>query len=237
MKLGAIQGVNAGYVVELYERYRAEPRIGRRRDREVFETWSPADQAQQRLDPARGVDMPRHRRRREPRRMHPALRPPCGADRSARLRAARRSVALPEAHGITDEDLQQLPASLVGGFVAETSANAFEAIEKLRRIYCSTTGFDFAHVFVPEERVWLRTAAESGRFLPPMDAEHARGAARPAHGGRGLRAVPPPRLPRQDALLDRRARHARADARRDHQRRRAIRACGTRCSGWRTGDG
>jgi 2-oxoglutarate dehydrogenase E1 component len=25
-------------------------------------------------------------------------------------------------------------------------------------------------VFVPEEREWLRHAAESGRFLPPMDA-------------------------------------------------------------------
>ena len=66
-----------------------------------------------------------------------------------------------------------LPASIVGGFVAETAANAFDAIEKLRRVYCSTSGFDFAHVFVPEERVWLRAAAESGRFLPVMDAERA----------------------------------------------------------------
>ena len=79
----------------------------------------------------------------------------------------------PRAHGITDDDLKRLPASLVGGPVAESSANAFEAIEKLRRVYCSTTGFDFAHVFVPEEREWLRHAAESGRFLPPMDADSA----------------------------------------------------------------
>src|SRR6185295_8315066 len=75
----------------------------------------------------------------------------------------------PRAHGITDDDLKRLPASLVGGQIAESSANASEAVEKLRRIYCSTTGFDYAHVFVPEEREWLRHAAESGRFLPPMD--------------------------------------------------------------------
>src|SRR4029434_9253988 len=75
----------------------------------------------------------------------------------------------PAAHGITDADLETLPASLVGGPVAESSSNAYEAIEKLRRIYCSTIGFDYAHVFVPEEREWLRHAAESGRFLPPMD--------------------------------------------------------------------
>ena len=47
------------------------------------------------------------------------------------------------------------------------------AIEKLRRVYCSTTGFDYSHVFVPEERNWLREAAESGRFLPPVDAKTA----------------------------------------------------------------
>src|SRR5690606_36999216 len=75
----------------------------------------------------------------------------------------------PRSHGLTDDDLRRLPASLVGGPVAETSANAYEAVEKLRRVYCSTTGFDLAHVFVPEEREWLRHAAESGRFLPPMD--------------------------------------------------------------------
>ena len=77
----------------------------------------------------------------------------------------------PQAHGITDDDLKALPAALVGGVFAETSGNAFEAIEKLRRVYCSSTGFDYAHVFVPEEREWLRAAAESGRFLPPMDPE------------------------------------------------------------------
>ena len=77
-----------------------------------------------------------------------------------------------------------------------------------------------SHVFVPEERDWLRHAAESGRFLPPMDPASARGAARSHHAGRGLRAVPAPHVPRQDALLDRRRGHAGADPRRDHRRRR-----------------
>ena len=57
--------------------------------------------------------------------------------------------------------------------MAHTSATAFDAIEKLRRVYCSTTGFDYAHIFVPEERIWLRDAAESGRFLPVMDPASA----------------------------------------------------------------
>ena len=37
------------------------------------------------------------------------------------------------------------------------------AIARLREVYCSTTGYDYAHVFVPEERECLRQAAESGR--------------------------------------------------------------------------
>ena len=64
--------------------------------------------------------------------------------------------------------LARLPASLVGGPVAAASANALEAITALRRIYCSTTGYDYSHVFVPEERDWLRHAAETCRFRPPV---------------------------------------------------------------------
>ena len=49
------------------------------------------------------------------------------------------------------------------------AANAFEAIERLRAIYCATSGHDFAQVFVPDERVWLRESVEARRFRPPAD--------------------------------------------------------------------
>ena len=173
MKLEHIQGVNAGYVAELYERYRANPESVDAATREVFDSWIPADQAQQ-ASPLSGIDI------------HVIV----GAANLAECLRRYGHLAAqidplgsappgdpslsPSSHGISDEDLKQLPASLVGGAVAERSSSAYEAIEKLRRIYSSTTGFDFAHVFVPEEREWLREAVESGRFLPPMDAEHAR---------------------------------------------------------------
>ena len=44
-----------------------------------------------------------------------------------------------------------------------------DVVERLRAIYCSTTGYDFAHIFVPEERHWLRDAVETGRFRAPAD--------------------------------------------------------------------
>jgi 2-oxoglutarate dehydrogenase E1 component len=176
MKLDEFAGVNAGYVLELYERYRQDPASVDPATRKAFESWTPAE------DTSGGT----------------AAQPqPARADINVIVGAANLAESIrryghlaarldplgsapigdpalsPRAHGISDADLKQLPAALVGGPVAESSTNAYEAIEKLRRIYCSTTGFDYAHVFVPEEREWLRTAAESGRFLPPMDPTSA----------------------------------------------------------------
>ena len=57
------------------------------------------------------------------------------------------------------------------------------------------------------------------RALPRAGRSDRSGrAARSADAGRGVRAVPAPHLPGQDALLDRRPRHARADPRRGHRR-------------------
>lgn len=78
-------------------------------------------------------------------------------------------------HGLTEADLKQLPASLVGGHVAEHAANAWEATENLRQIYASSIGFDNDHIRIPEERNWLRDAIESRRyaFNPAHDEDIA----------------------------------------------------------------
>jgi 2-oxoglutarate dehydrogenase E1 component len=72
------------------------------------------------------------------------------------------------AHGITEADLQRLPASVVGGNLAN-SANALDAMRHLEQLYCGTTGYEFAHVEDPAERAWLFDAVESERFRPPAD--------------------------------------------------------------------
>jgi 2-oxoglutarate dehydrogenase E1 component len=172
MRPDQIQGINAGYVDELYERYEQNPDSVDAATRQVFESWIPASQAQQDRPPA--ADLPvivgaanlaecLRRYGHLAAQIDPLGSEPVGDPSLS-----------PKAHGITDDDLRRLPASLIGGPVADKAANAFEAIENLRRIYCSTTGFDIAQVFVPEERQWLREAAESGRYLPPMDAASAR---------------------------------------------------------------
>ncbi len=160
-------------VLELYERYRQDPESVDPATRNAFESWTPSDPATTDRTPTSGASL------------HVVVGAANLAEsirRYGHLAAHLDPIGStpigdpslsPRAHGITDDDLKQLPAAVVGGLVAESSNSAFEAIEKLRRVYCGTTGFDYAHVFVPEERDWLRNAAESGRFLPPMDEKHS----------------------------------------------------------------
>ena len=74
----------------------------------------------------------------------------------------------PESHGLTTRRSARLPASIVGGAAAEGAGNALRPSRSCASIYCATTGHDYNHVFVPEERVWLRNAVETGQFRPPQ---------------------------------------------------------------------
>jgi len=162
-------GLNRGYVLELYEKYRQNPSSVDPEARALFERWTPPLQEDA---PRVGVEtIPLERvvgavNLAESIRRYGHLaarldplggRPPIG---DPSLLAAT--------HGVTDEDLRSIPANLVAGPL-DGVTTAYDAIETLRRIYCSTTGYDYAHVFVPEEREWLRQAAERGRFRAPAD--------------------------------------------------------------------
>src|SRR5687767_10731575 len=173
-------GANAGYVYELFERYQRDPSSVDEETRRAFASW-PAD-----ARPDSGA----------PRQADTAA--PSGRDGGHDVDAAIAAHTLaesirrfghlaarldplgfhdpigdpslaPQSHGLTSDVLKRLPASIVSGPAAAGAANAFEAIARLRDIYCSTTGHDYNHVFVPDERVWLRQAVESQQFRPPND--------------------------------------------------------------------
>ncbi len=164
------EGVNAGYVAELYDRYQRDPSSVDEGTRAAFARWTPPADA----TPVRAAGSPAV-----------SLHAIVGAANLAESIRRYGHLAAhldplgstpigdpslePAAHGVTDADLKQLPASMVGGPVAASASNAYEAIEKLRTVYESTTGYDYSHVFVPEEREWLRYAAEACKFRPPID--------------------------------------------------------------------
>ena len=167
-------GLNRGYVLEAFERYRQNPASVDPQTRALFDTWTPPQEdEQEQLEPAPGrlplqkivgaVNLAESIRRYG----HLAARiDPLGG------RPPGDPSLLSETHGVTDQDLRALPASLVSGALIEPGRTALDAIEALRRIYCSTSGYDIAHVFVPAEREWLRQAAEAGRFRAPADPIH-----------------------------------------------------------------
>jgi 2-oxoglutarate dehydrogenase E1 component len=162
-------GLNRGYVLEQYEKYRRDPSSVDAATRAIFEAWAPPSEAADRPPDSAGLPLQKivgvanlaesiRRYGHLAARLDPLGTAPIGDP-----------ALLPETHGLTEHDLQALPAFLVDGPAAEGAASALEAIERLRRIYCSTIGFDLAHVFVPEERDWLRQAVELGRFRAPSD--------------------------------------------------------------------
>src|SRR5918992_1176965 len=144
-------GLNRGYVLELYEKYRQDPSSVDRGTQSIFEQWTPpADDAA----PVPAAPAARYRA------VGPAP-PPRWTRRYGHLAAqldplGARPVGdpslLPETHGLTDDDLRALPPTLISSPLAAGASNMLEVIDALRRVYCSTTGYDYAHIFVPEER-------------------------------------------------------------------------------------
>jgi 2-oxoglutarate dehydrogenase E1 component len=165
-----VQGVNAGYVAELYERYRRDPSSVDPATRAAFERTPPPAVSAPSGTAVEGIPLQvivgavnLAESIRKYGHLAAQLDPLGSApDDDPTLHAAT--------HGITSDDLRRLPASLIGGPCAEDASSAFEAIERLRRVYCATVGYDYAQMFVPEEREWLRHAAEACTFRPPNDA-------------------------------------------------------------------
>ncbi len=174
--LDEFYGPNAGYVLDLYDRYLRNPNDLDPETRAYFERHGPprepegavAVQAPAEMDVLKVVGAARLARlTREyghlAARVDPLGSPPPG-DPELEL----------SYHGLTEDDLSRLPASVVGGPLAQGAANALEAFRKLRETYSGSTGYDFDQVQVAEERDWLRDAVEGRRYALDPDEERDR---------------------------------------------------------------
>ena len=146
------------------------PRRSIAETRAVFEQWTPPAEACRRA--GRQSPLQQDRRRRSTSRSRSAatdISPPSSI-RSG-LRAGRRSLAAardPRRHrrgsarAAGDADVVRRSAS--------TRRTCSRSIAALRRIYCSTTGYDYcARLRARRSADWLRQAAEAGRFRAPAD--------------------------------------------------------------------
>ncbi|HEV2653474.1 MAG TPA: 2-oxoglutarate dehydrogenase E1 component, partial [Ktedonobacteraceae bacterium] len=171
--LETFYGPNAGYVLDLYERYKENPAAVDADTRAVFDAWSqnggvPSVQvAPQRVQKPQQDGPPAPATREQIERVVAASllahaireRGHLGAQLDPLGSEPPGDVALElETYGLTDEDLAQLPPSVVGGHSAEGARNALEAVHALRAMYSGTISYEFDQVKSSNERRWLRDA-------------------------------------------------------------------------------
>src|SRR6266581_4839498 len=174
--LKTFYGPNAGYVLELYERYLQDPSSVDAATRSVFDKWSQEGQVSEegKMDAHIPFDVSdvvaasslAHEIRRKGHlgaHLDPLGTEPLGDP-----------ALLPETHGITNEDLAALPPEVVGGHAAEGVSNALEAINQLRAMYSGAISYEFDQVKSPVERGWLRDAVGLRLFQGKQNAEASR---------------------------------------------------------------
>ena len=183
-ELASFYGPNAGYVLELYERYQRDPVSVDAETRAMFAQWSPDEALTSEEAPA------------TPPSAAPAAQPAftlehvIGATALAHGIRARGHLGahldplgteplgdpalLLETYHLTERDLAALPPEVVGGHAAEGTRNALEAVGRLRAMYSGTISYEFDQVKSFEERAWLRDAVGLALYRQELDADTKR---------------------------------------------------------------
>ncbi|MBA2468610.1 MAG: 2-oxoglutarate dehydrogenase E1 component, partial [Chloroflexia bacterium] len=152
--LRAFFGPNAGYVLELYDRYQADPQSVDDESRQFFDTFTPTSPEPTRSPNgaaapetsavdvrkvAAAVGLANGIREYG----HLAVRlDPLGSERDGAPELVAETYGI---YGITEDDLAGIPAAAIDGPLAEGAATAAEAIAHLREAYTTAIGFDFDH--------------------------------------------------------------------------------------------
>ncbi|MEJ2598158.1 MAG: 2-oxoglutarate dehydrogenase E1 component [Anaerolineales bacterium] len=168
--LSQFYGPNAGYVLELYEKYREDPSSVDSQTRAIFESWPPLTQID--IAPVSTAEALATDKITAAANLAQAIR--SFGQLSAQLDPLGSSPPGDPWHSLsfydlTEDDLHQLPAEVIGGPVVQNASSAYDALEELRAIYMDRIGYDYGHIQLPEERDWLRQAAENGSFRPPKN--------------------------------------------------------------------
>jgi 2-oxoglutarate dehydrogenase E1 component len=77
----------------------------------------------------------------------------------------------PSAYGLTEQDLKEVPVSLLLPDAPNSIQNGLEAITYLRSLYTDKVAYEFSHIVQPQERSWIQSKIESGQVKPSLDTE------------------------------------------------------------------
>ena len=175
--LNEFYGPNAGYVLELYERYLENPASIDESSRAIFDRWSPMEKKHSEQTVPISVQFQEVSKIVAASELAHAIRSrghlgahldPLGTE------PLGDPALLAETHGISDQDLVHLPPEVVGGHSAEGVQNALEAMNALRTLYSGTISYEFDQVKSPLERGWLRDAVGLQLYRTPPDVTFRR---------------------------------------------------------------
>ncbi|MEC1259944.1 2-oxoglutarate dehydrogenase E1 component [Bacillus swezeyi] len=74
-------------------------------------------------------------------------------------------------YGLTKQDVEKIPASVLCKDAPKDVTNGLEAIQYLKNTYKKSISFEFDHVHIFEERNWLMKKIESGELFTPKSKE------------------------------------------------------------------
>src|SRR5690606_23219481 len=74
-------------------------------------------------------------------------------------------------NGLSEEDLKEVPVSLILNNAPSDVTNGLEAINYLKSLYTDKVAFEFSHVIQPQERSWLQEKIEAGEVKPTLDPD------------------------------------------------------------------
>jgi 2-oxoglutarate dehydrogenase E1 component len=178
-QLASFYGPNAGYVLDLYERYQRDPASVDAATRAFFEHWSPATEEAVANAAVGASAAPNAKPAFTIQHVIGATALAHGIRARGHLGANLDPLGTPplgdpalllETYNLTESDLAALPPDVVGGHAAERARTALEAVSNLRAMYSGTISYEFDQVKSPEERAWLRDAVGLALYRQELDA-------------------------------------------------------------------
>lgn len=179
-------GPNLGVIMELYEQYVENPESVDEELREIFEVWGPPqlEEVEGRREatdrPSVSVQAPSPPKKDAYRKYVNAVKL---ADlirtkghlvsniNPIRKNDKNQELFELEQYDLTEDDLRQIPADFLCPDAPAHVKNGLDAIHYLKDVYTKTIAFEFGHVQDFEERQWLISMVESGRYIPELTNE------------------------------------------------------------------
>ncbi|MFD1033015.1 2-oxoglutarate dehydrogenase E1 component [Metaplanococcus flavidus] len=172
----SITGPNLGYVMEMYDIYQESPESIDPEFAELFKQYGPPAEAGDEKQPAATAEVKSDKfgkvlgaiQLAEAIRAHGHL-----ASDIYPLKDQPRDTERFElsAFGLTEQDLKEVPVSLVLENAPADVKDGLDAINHLKSLYTDKVAFEFSHIVQPQERSWLQSKIEAGEAKPALDPD------------------------------------------------------------------